>query len=62
MELAPELFKPLGEHESQVDPRGLSKAVKIYRNLAFKYHPDHGNDSRIMTDINEFWQAMQSKD
>jgi hypothetical protein len=55
-ELAPEVFAPL----KLPDLVGLPKASAIYRKLAFKYHPDHGAEPQIMTDINELWQAIQA--
>jgi hypothetical protein len=61
LNLAQEVFESLGEHESQLDQRGLPTAAKIYRKLVFKYHPDRGTHPEIMTDINELWQAIQAE-
>jgi len=38
----------------------LDRAGRIYRELAFKYHPDRNPaSSEVMRDINQLWQALK---
>jgi hypothetical protein len=39
----------------------LCSTNKVYRRLAFKYHPDRSPEkAEFMKDLNELWQALQS--
>lgn len=32
---------------------------RVYRELAFKYHPDHGGSTEAMQAVNEFYEKLQ---
>ncbi|HZS53055.1 MAG TPA: J domain-containing protein [Bryobacteraceae bacterium] len=49
---------PEAEH-SELPSVDLSKAHRIYRRLAAKYHPDHSPRTlEMMKDLNELWDAV----
>lgn len=39
----------------------LERALKVYRKLAVKYHPDRNPaTAEVMKDVNELWQTLKS--
>ena len=41
-------------------PSNLDDAKRMYRDLAMRYHPDRGGDTRTMQDINAEWADLQT--
>jgi len=35
------------------------RVKQIYREMAFKWHPDHGGTKEAMQAVNEFYEALQ---
>lgn len=51
------------EHaDERLTDQEIPSASAIYRNLAFKYHPDRNPDSdEFMRDLNWLWQAVKAE-
>ena len=39
-------------------PLDMDKVKRIYRELAFQFHPDHGGDTGVMQGINIFYKLI----